>query len=388
MQDLHLPHILTKWVQLFLSDWTVSLAFDGEKDSDQKVKSGILQGSPISPILFLIYIRFLFTQVKKQHTDSQIKIPSYIDDVAVTVEGKSAEENSIVLEKVAKSLFLWAKDNAVVFDDSKTELIHFNKDKEMAISAVTLSNNTIINSSKVIWWLEVWFDQKLTFKDHVKKKIASATWTLHLLHRLLSSEWGLSAAAGRQLYIACITFISDYGCQVWFNNQKGFLNSYQKLQNSALRKVLGAFKTSPSSAMEIEVAICPPIVRFQKTCRLYALRIACMTENHSIRQRTPITFSPEYQTGIDLDENKFLDWNETSIQTMKKHPTQLIRILHTLSDLLPNTPKLKEYSSETSLKESGLKESGLKEISFSKENLFSQNSQNSWNFKISKEDKD
>jgi len=73
---------------------------------------------------------------------------------------------------------------------------------------------------------------------------------------------------------------------------------------------------------------------------------------------------------------------------MKKHPTQLIRILHTLSDLLPNTPKLKEYSSETSLKESGLKESGLKEISFSKENLFSQNSQNSWNFKISKEDKD
>jgi hypothetical protein len=30
------------------------------------------------------------------------------------------------------------KDNAVVFDDSKTELIHFNKDKEMTISAVTL----------------------------------------------------------------------------------------------------------------------------------------------------------------------------------------------------------------------------------------------------------
>ena len=151
MQDLHLPYILTKWIQLFLSEQTVSLAFDGEKDSDQKVKSGIPQGSPISPILFLIYIRFLFTQVKKQHTDPQIKIPSYIDDVAVTVEGKSAEENSIVLEKVAKSLFLWAKDNAVVFDDSKTELIHFNKDKEMNTLTVTLLNNTIIKPSEVIW---------------------------------------------------------------------------------------------------------------------------------------------------------------------------------------------------------------------------------------------
>jgi hypothetical protein len=178
----------------------------------------------------------------------------------------------------------------------------------------------------------------------VKKKIASATRTLHLLHRLLNSEWGLSAAAGRQLYIACIISISDYGCQVWFNNQKGFLNSFQKLQNSALRKILGAFKTSSSSAMKIEAAICPSIVRFQKACRLYALRIACMTENHPIRQRTSITYPPEYQTGLDLDENKFLDWNETSFQTRKKHPTQLVRILHTLSDLLPNTPKLEEYS--------------------------------------------
>jgi len=98
------------------------------------------------------------TQVKKQHTDSQIKILSYIDDVTVIVVGNSTNENSIVLEKVTKSLFSWVKDNAVVFDDSKTELIHFNKDKETAISTVTLSNNTIIKSSGVVQWLEVWFD--------------------------------------------------------------------------------------------------------------------------------------------------------------------------------------------------------------------------------------
>jgi len=66
------------------------------------------------------------------------------------VKGKSAEENSIVLKKVVKSLFLWAKDNVIVFNDSKTELIHFNKDKEIAISTVILLNNNIIKSSEVI----------------------------------------------------------------------------------------------------------------------------------------------------------------------------------------------------------------------------------------------
>jgi len=42
--------------------------------------------------------------------------------------------------------------------------------------------------------------------------------------------------------------------------------------------------------------------------------------------------------------------------------------------LLSNTSKLREYSSETSLKDSDLKESDLKESSFLKEKSFSQNS--------------
>ena len=56
--------------------------------------------------------------------------------------------------------------------------------------------------------------------------------------------------------------------------------------------------------------------------------------------------------------------------------------------MLSNTPKLEEYSSETSLKGCNLKKFGLKHFSFLKENSFSQNSQNSWNFEISKENKD
>ncbi len=78
--------------------------------------------------------------------------------MTVTVKDKSAKENSIMLEKVAKSLFLWAKNNAIVFNDSKTELIHFNKNKEIAILTVILLNNIIIKSSEVIQWLRVWFN--------------------------------------------------------------------------------------------------------------------------------------------------------------------------------------------------------------------------------------
>ena len=66
------------------------------------------------------------------------------------IKSKSTEENSIMLKKVVKSLFLWAKDNAIIFNDSKTELIHFNKDKEIVISTVTLLNNIIITMTKSV----------------------------------------------------------------------------------------------------------------------------------------------------------------------------------------------------------------------------------------------
>ena len=104
----------------------------------------------------------------------------------------------------------------------------------------------------------------------------------------------------RQLYIACISSVADYGVPVWWNNQKTILEKFQKLQNLALRKILGAFKSSPASAMEIEASLPPPKVRFNKICKNYALRILQMHENHPIRQRVSSSF-PSYTNGIELD---------------------------------------------------------------------------------------
>jgi predicted component of type VI protein secretion system len=106
----------------------------------------------------------------------------------------------------------------------------------------------------------------------VEKKIALANKIFMQIERLSNTERGLSFQAMRQLYIACISSVADYGVPVWWNNQKHFLEKFQKLQNLALRKILGVFKTSPIRAMEIEASLPPPRVRFNKICKNYALR--------------------------------------------------------------------------------------------------------------------
>src|SRR6266498_913139 len=101
---------------------------------------------------------------------------------------------------------------------------------------------------------------KTEFQGICGKKVAQATRIFHQIKRLSNTERGLSFQAIRQLYIACITSIADYGVPIWWNNQKHLLEKFQRLQNAALRTILGTFKTSPIKVMEIEAAIPPPRV--------------------------------------------------------------------------------------------------------------------------------
>ena len=85
----------------------------------------------------------------------------------------------------------------------------------------------------------------------MQTKIATVTRTLHSLFRIMNSEWELNVKSEKQLYLTCITSISDYDVEIWWNNSKSYLVKFCKLQNAALRKILSAFWTSLIDVMQI-----------------------------------------------------------------------------------------------------------------------------------------
>ena len=68
----------------------------------------------------------------------------------------------------------------------------------------------------MIKWLGIYLDPKLLFHEHVKRKVCEATRVFHQIERLSNTERGLSFQAVRQLYIACITSVADYGVPIWW----------------------------------------------------------------------------------------------------------------------------------------------------------------------------
>ena len=105
-----------------------------------------------------------------------------------------------------------AKEAAISFDISKTELIHFYSKRTTIEEGLNLEDIEISPKS-LVRWLGVFLDSKLTFKQHVEIKISKAKTAFYLIRRLGNTQRGLSLQALRQLYIACVTTIADYGIQ-------------------------------------------------------------------------------------------------------------------------------------------------------------------------------
>ncbi len=90
LKQLGLLLTLTTWVSFFLKNKQLALSFNQNIEEFGILNTGIPQGSPISPILFLIYIRDLFTS-------NTGKYLLFIDDISVIVTLNSFKKNATML---------------------------------------------------------------------------------------------------------------------------------------------------------------------------------------------------------------------------------------------------------------------------------------------------
>jgi ribonuclease HI len=277
LQSLRLPASLIRWVASFLSNRVLRLSFNGQVEPFSSIETGIPQGSPISPILFLIYIRDLFPSLA-------IGVLSFIDDIALYTASTSLKKNVKILEREAEKLYRLGAGNAVEFDLAKTELLHFTTKKEASSRSILLPNKEVVQPKELVRWLGIWFDPGLTFKQHVAIRTSQARTTFERLARLANSEKGLTPYAMRQLYLACIVSVADYGAPIWWKGQAFAVRQLQALQNLGLRKILGTFRTTPILPMEVEAALLPPKVRLNTTIRKYAYRALLLPKNHPVYQ--------------------------------------------------------------------------------------------------------
>jgi len=133
-----------------------------------------------------------------------------MDDFAITVTSNLAKSNCKKLEGIVLELMSRAKEAAISFNISKTELIHFYSKRTTIEEGLKVRRRRNI-PKPLVRWLGVFLDSKLTFKQYVEIRISKAKAAFYSIRRLGNTQRGLSLQALRQLYIAYVTTIADYG---------------------------------------------------------------------------------------------------------------------------------------------------------------------------------
>ena len=316
MDSLGLPQSIINWTRSFLEDRLIRLAFDGQIEGFSAVETGVPQGSPISPILFLIYIRDLFQNLEDVYP------LSYIDDIALATTSTSFGKNAKILQREVTKLTRTGNSQAIQFDLAKTELLHFSKSAESKMATITLpTGERIIPTQKAVRWLGIWFDPWLNFKEHIQIRATKALATFNRMERLANTENGLTANSLRQIYRACVVSALDYGSPVWWKPSRSIVR-LDAIQGKAARRILGVFRTAPALPAALEAGLLPPAVRLERLSIIYGLRARDLPQNHPIQEAMGSTSLPQesqpLSDGVEILKPK----ERTQLQGIKRRQKQ------------------------------------------------------------------
>ena len=285
MRKRRIPIEITQWISSFLNNRTTRMRFNGINTDRIPTPTGIPQGSPLSPILYILYNSDLLDIPEEE---KQLGL-GYIDDILYGVQNKTAMGNARELKRLLDKSEQWRRQHGAQFEKSKYVLIHFTRNSTIRTKASVIIDGTRIQPSMEAKYLGVTFDQKLKFHTHVKQVMAKATKYALAIAGIAKSRWGPKFKYLRRLFTAVAAPRIDYAAIIWHRPRDtrtapttSQLQALSSVQGRIMRAITGCFRTTAIAAMEHETGLLPPQWRLTSKILRTITRMKTTATNHPI----------------------------------------------------------------------------------------------------------
>ena len=247
----------TSWVKEFLRDRKVCLSFNNITSEECTQPVGVPQGSPLSPVLSIIYTSGLLHLMKDWNNSS---LGMYVDDGALFACADEWADVDKLLQAWYTVCEDWLRQVGLAIEPDKTELIYFQKPgvaHPLPAPAQLYLPNPLLNTYytvklvEVIRYLGFFIQRKLKWDEHVKIMCNRAMVLAKAMQLLGNTIRGLDMANWRIVLNAVCLPVLSYGLQLWFTpgGSNRLINRLQVVQNKMVHMVAGAFHMAPCEAL-------------------------------------------------------------------------------------------------------------------------------------------
>jgi hypothetical protein len=296
MEQRRMPTYLRRWTRAFNSDRRLSFALDSTIEEPRPFRCGLPQGSPVSPILFLIYANAALEN--KSRAGAPVDT-SYVDDVSIVASAPRPNAVISVLQTLTTEQLHRAESLRLTFAPGKSELLMFlppfsNRRTDLGRSKMPLSQKQtvdIVVAGRTVRplmhlrYLGVTIDDDLGFKTHAAIPAAKGIQAIGVLGFLRRHDWSVPAYVAHHLALVAVMPRITWGSPIWWNGSAS-VQSLLETDYNRIARWITELPMSTRIAKLLTAAELPPMDAYLDYLSMrYAIRLRFLPDDHILAEQ-------------------------------------------------------------------------------------------------------
>ena len=220
---------LLRWFENYLLDRQQRVVINGSESPWIGIKAGVPQGSILGPLLFLVFINDIVS-------DINCNIRLFADDTTLYLIVDDPLDASRLINNDLEKIHKWSIDWLVTFNPQKTESMLISKKRNKPQHPPLIMNNVILQSVTEHKHLGLILTENGSWDKHIDLVISKSFKRLNVLRNF---KFKLNRTCLEHIYFTFIRPVVEYADIVWDNKTVSLVNKIEAIQIEAARIVTG-----------------------------------------------------------------------------------------------------------------------------------------------------
>ncbi len=314
------------WFASYLSNRKQRVILPGVYSKWNYIRAGVPQGSILGPLLFLLYINDIVSDI-----NSSIRL--FADDTSLYLIVDTPEIASMTINSDLETITNWSKKWLVSFNPKKTETLLISRKRDRTAHTPILMDNVNVSEVESHKHLGIYLNNEGTWHQHIDYITNKAWRRINIMRKL---KYTLDRKCLEIIYVSFIRPLLEYADIVWDNCTQYEKDSVEKIQIEAARIVTGTTRL-----VSIEQL-------YAETC-WETLEIRRYSHKLSLFYKMKNGIVPNYLVDIlplEVDTTRYNLRNSNNLQTVRSRTTLYYNsfLPATTRELELPTRKYKEFA--------------------------------------------